>query len=870
MTFGPICAFRGFASVDALLENKYKSLFGNVLGVDRCGRTALMCACESAAPVTLVEALLAASGPTSDHMKNKTANKRLSMHLVCTTEDATVAVLQAVYSAYPEAISTPDENGHCPLHLALVHGCQFDVVNLLLHLDGGVKVAGLRDALGRLPLHLALEHKRPLPIIQCILSAYSEASTFQDDAGDFALHTCSLAAGIDYDGVLAFVLSKFPEAAQRKNHFGHLPLHRALDGRASTNCLRLLLDAFPGAVKERDMRGRSPLSAACEHGEYPAIELLLAIWPEAVREHNFVGQLPLHVACCHHAPLKAIQLILSAYPIGSTDCGGDARKLPLILAVEHDASVDVVSELLPLSIQHILAPHEREQPQQISGKTQARVQCGWTSLLRDGRDAYSEAVAHTLDAHPESVELLALTLDEHGRRAVDIATPLCKGEILKRLFLCGRFEIKDGPPLHMSGTSRVHYAIDHDPSLPEKRQVVLKFMKNRDQWEREILQRQSCGLELSPLADAPPPLPPSSPRLETPHADAAQYIVPLLGSYAALEDKDFARQLQTRGFASHPFLLVMAAGDRCLAQIIDHEREVPDWYEEAVRCARQVASSLAFFHSRGSIHGDLKPRNIVRIGTRYFLIDFDASAKFGESAGSKRSTAFSPPELLEALDNETDLIAAPSFDAWGLGVMLFHLITGQTLLHADASDNAADDGQLRISRMWTNEDKDVKLSRVPDRTARNLLSLLLHRSPNSRPQIAQVLQHPFLTGKEALRLPGEEAAFDVFISYRVASDRALAENLFNVLTAAGARVWFDVKCLQPGESWEDGFCSGLAQSSIFIPILSRGAIKNFSQLSPTSPFVLPFFTARLYHAFLFQCRHFVLFDPFTFSCSMSR
>jgi len=101
--------------------------------------------------------------------------------------------------------------------------------------------------------------------------------------------------------------------------------------------------------------------------------------------------------------------------------------------------------------------------------------------------------------------------------------------------------------------------------------------------------------------------------------------------------------------------------------------------------------------------------------------------------------------------------------------------------------------------------------------------------------MAQVLQHPFLTGKEALRLQGEEAAFDVFISYRVASDRALAENLFTVLTAAGTRVWLDAKCLQPGESWEDGFCSGLAQSSIFIPILSRGAIKNFSQLSSTSP-----------------------------------
>ena len=37
---------------------------------------------------------------------------------------------------------------------------------------------------------------------------------------------------------------------------------------------------------------------------------------------------------------------------------------------------------------------------------------------------------------------------------------------------------------------------------------------------------------------------------------------------------------------------------------------------------------------------------------------------------------------------------------------------------------------------------------------------------------------------------------DVFLSYRVASDRDRVEALYNQLTAAGLRVWWDQKCLK--------------------------------------------------------------------------
>ena len=52
--------------------------------------------------------------------------------------------------------------------------------------------------------------------------------------------------------------------------------------------------------------------------------------------------------------------------------------------------------------------------------------------------------------------------------------------------------------------------------------------------------------------------------------------------------------------------------------------------------------------------------------------------------------------------------------------------------------------------------------------------------------------------------------------------------------------WDKVR-LEPGQSWEEGFCDGLLKSRIFLPILSRGAInhpdkswQNFSQLTTDS------------------------------------
>ena len=66
---------------------------------------------------------------------------------------------------------------------------------------------------------------------------------------------------------------------------------------------------------------------------------------------------------------------------------------------------------------------------------------------------------------------------------------------------------------------------------------------------------------------------------------------------------------------------------------------------------------------------------------------------------------------------------------------------------------------------------------------------MLTKEPSKRPSMAQILAHPYLTGQKVARLVGQEPEFDVFISYRVASDAHHAELLFNMLSARNIKVW---------------------------------------------------------------------------------
>ena len=73
-------------------------------------------------------------------------------------------------------------------------------------------------------------------------------------------------------------------------------------------------------------------------------------------------------------------------------------------------------------------------------------------------------------------------------------------------------------------------------------------------------------------------------------------------------------------------------------------------------------------HADRHVHGRClftQPRNIVRVGERWKLIDLDATVRIGEHVGVKRSTGYDGPEL-QRLDGALLPGASPTFDVWGL------------------------------------------------------------------------------------------------------------------------------------------------------------------------------------------------------------
>jgi serine/threonine protein kinase len=164
---------------------------------------------------------------------------------------------------------------------------------------------------------------------------------------------------------------------------------------------------------------------------------------------------------------------------------------------------------------------------------------------------------------------------------------------------------------------------------------------------------------------------------------------------------------------------------------------------------------------------------------------------------------------------------------WSFGVVLYEMITGVKMFLSDTNGNIVDNSALIDLYLFTRSFKhEYLLSRVDNYDAKNLLSQLLMKDPSKRVKAGHALRHPFYTRETVTRMIGEEAKYDVFISYRVTSDTEHAEIMYNKLTAMGLKVWWDKKCLELGEPWEIGFCDGLISSRVFMPILSREAVNH--------------------------------------------
>ena len=376
----------------------------------------------------------------------------------------------------------------------------------------------------------------------------------------------------------------------------------------------------------------------------------------------------------------------------------------------------------------------------------------WLYIVSETRDRFVSEVSQLLDSNMSRIKLMMDAKDESGRAAMDVATPKCKRAMQERTFFLLRYEMKEGLAEHVSSTCQVRLAKDHAHG---GRRVALKFVKKREHFLRETAARDFGNLD-------------------------AQYVIEVLDTYDGEVQEQYRSEAASRGYYNH--CIVMVAAERNLAAVLTHEHLAGRDWDKLRMIAREIVGAVGHMHSKGLVHGDLKPLNIMRTQGRFRLIDLDGSVRTGTASrlGYKLSTAYCPPECLAyrsaavvggdkgsnsgsnsgacggKIGTKT-VPADPSFDMWSLGATLFHLFTGQPLLLADDEGNT-NVHQLQLLHDWTDEFKSERLDCVRDKSARNLLSRLLTKDPKKRPDVAHVLAHPFFTGRKAARMVGEEAA----------------------------------------------------------------------------------------------------------------
>jgi serine/threonine protein kinase len=186
------------------------------------------------------------------------------------------------------------------------------------------------------------------------------------------------------------------------------------------------------------------------------------------------------------------------------------------------------------------------------------------------------------------------------------------------------------------------------------------------------------------------------------------------------------------------------------------QRNAPLPAESVQQIAREVVLAVAWLHSKGYVHLDVKPENIMMCGGRWKLIDMDGCVRAGtEVRLNDASVSFSPcycaPEFARFVVKGETMTVKPSMDAWSVGATIAELVNLCPLLRAqykEISDGQpARAGSVRFLR-WLGAVEAAPLPRRPawsgeSRFKSLLCSWLLVPNPERRRTLAQSLNAPY-------------------------------------------------------------------------------------------------------------------------------
>src|SRR5688572_1228227 len=183
---------------------------------------------------------------------------------------------------------------------------------------------------------------------------------------------------------------------------------------------------------------------------------------------------------------------------------------------------------------------------------------------------------------------------------------------------------------------------------------------------------------------------------------------------------------------------------------------------DLVRLLHDVLDALAYAHSRGVIHRDIKPGNILRHGQHSLVTDFGVakalSASLPTSGTTSAGIAIGTPAYMAPEQLAADPSANHRMDLYAVGLLVYELLTG-TQAFAESSPQATMAAQLtRMPRDLAEVRADVPPA------LSSLIMKMLAKSPDDRPQSAKAALDELdaivtPTGVTAPRVPARNRKF---------------------------------------------------------------------------------------------------------------
>jgi serine/threonine protein kinase len=179
-------------------------------------------------------------------------------------------------------------------------------------------------------------------------------------------------------------------------------------------------------------------------------------------------------------------------------------------------------------------------------------------------------------------------------------------------------------------------------------------------------------------------------------------------------------------------------------------RQRPSYFQQ-IDIFYQIVSAVQHLHDHGVVHRDMKPSNVVHFPAQFAwkLIDLATTARIGEVAKIVYTREYCSPEVARAVvDGAVSMVAEPTSDLWGVGVIMYELVTGQRYFPVEWT--VVDGGR----RVWSalcgfeplpHEMTDVTQMRGAEKGVMKLVHRLLQRDPRLRPSPLHLLNdHSYL------------------------------------------------------------------------------------------------------------------------------